>query len=149
MFFYIFEQSFGKNCPGTILLREARYRLVKRQFGKNFEQSPCYGDYHNCVYSLGHSFFCMNGPMPDSRPDERFWPTRVDEHYNNVKEIITNTTLGSGGDRSFKFNLTGSNEKMTLSLFYDRVEVFLFMSALKKSLDRSGATYDKIPTTKK
>ena len=124
MFFCIFGQSFG--CPGSMYLPNGKYRLVKRlEFG---EKVPCFGDYEHCVYTKGHSFFCINGPLPNSSPNSRvenprYVPTKLDEHYTNVKEIITNTTFGSGGDKRFKFDLTGSNEKMRLALYYRRIEV--------------------------
>ena len=126
MFFYLFGQSFG--CPGSMYLQYEKYRLVKRlEYG---EKVPCYGDYDHCVYIKGHSFFCINGPLPNSNPhsnrrveNPRYVPTKLDEHYTNVEEIITNTTFGSGGDKRFKFDLTGSNEKMKLALYYLRIEV--------------------------
>ena len=111
-------------------LPDGKYRLVKKI---DFRlKVPCYGDYDHCVYIKGHSFFCMNGPLPNSSPNPqfsnraynpRYVPTKIDEHYTNVKEIITNTTFGSGGDKRFKFDLTGSNEKMKLALYYLRIEV--------------------------
>ena len=129
MFFYFLGQSCG--CPGSMYLQDGKYRLVKRlEFG---EKVPCYGDYEQCVYTKGHSFFCINGPLPNSSPqfgissnrvqNPRYVSTKVDEHYSNVKEIITNTTFGSGGDKRFKFDLTGSNEKMKLALYYLEIEV--------------------------